>query len=91
MHLCSFTRTRVGLQPRLETDEHLIEIPIHRFCLLVVTRSVFGFPEKMCPAPLKITAERWIRRPPIADDRSREVLAEDFCGNITPTTLSYGV
>jgi len=41
----------------------------------------------MCPTPLKRFAEGWIRRPPIADDRSREVLAEDFRGNIASATL----
>lgn len=41
----------------------------------------------MCPTPLKLLAEGWIRRPPIADDRSREVLAEDFRGNIASATL----
>ncbi len=56
-------------------------------CLLVITNNVFGSSEKMCPAPLKIIAERWIRHPPIGDDRSREVLAEDFRGNITFASL----
>jgi len=38
----------------------------------------------MCPTPLEIAAEGRISRPPVTDDRSREVLAEDFRGNITP-------
>ena len=38
--------------------------------------------------PLEGAAEGRIRRPAITDDRSREVLAEDFRGNITSSTLS---
>ena len=41
----------------------------------------------MRPTPLEVAAEGRICRPPITDDRSREVLAEDFCGNITSSTL----
>jgi len=36
--------------------------------------------QNMCPTPLEIAAEGRINRPPVTDDRSREVLAEDFRG-----------
>ena len=41
----------------------------------------------MRPTPLEVAAEGRIRRPASTDDRSREVLAEDFRGNITSSTL----
>jgi len=42
----------------------------------------------MRPTPLEIAAEDVLRRPSVTNDRSREVLAEDFRGNTTPTALS---
>ena len=42
----------------------------------------------MRPTPLEVAAEGRICRPAITDDRSREVLAEDFFGNIASATFS---
>ena len=42
----------------------------------------------MRPTTLEIAAEGRIYRPTITDDRSREVLTEDFFGNIASATFS---
>lgn len=53
----------ISFQPDLKTDKHLTdkhlnEIPVNRFCLFMITNNVLDFSEKICSAPLKITAER---------------------------------
>jgi len=65
----------------------MCESAVDRFAFCLFFSCVFSLPQNMCPTPLEIAAEGRISRPPVTDDRSREVLAEDFRGNITPTTL----
>ncbi len=88
MGFCSLTLRQVGLQPSLESDVQLFEITVDRDRLVLLRGRVFSFSENVCPAPLEIAAEGRIGRPSVTNDRSREVLTEDFRGNITPTTLS---
>jgi len=88
MQLGSFTIRWVGLQPRLETDEHLPEIAVNRLCLTIFGGDIFSLTENVRPAPPKIAAKGWIRCPSIANDRSREILDEGFCGNIVIATVS---
>jgi hypothetical protein len=61
------------------------------FAYQLLLGGVFGRPKNMCPAPLEIVTEGGIGCPSIANDCSREVLAEDFCKNITTTTFPEGV
>ena len=77
----------VALQLRLESDVQLFEGTVDRFTFRLFLGGVFSLPENMRPTPLEVATEGRIRRPPVTDDRSREVLAEDFRGNITSTTL----
>jgi hypothetical protein len=60
---------------------------VDRFAFCLLLGGVFSLPENVRPTSLEVAAKSWVRRPPVTDDRSREVLAEDFCGNITPSTL----
>jgi hypothetical protein len=91
VHLGSFTLCWVGLQSGLEIDEHLFERAVDWLRLIVVGGEIFSLLENVCPTPLEVAAESRIRRPSIANDCSREVLAQDFCGNITSLCFSDGI
>jgi len=75
MHLCSFTIRRVGLQPGLETDVHLLQMPVDRLRGVVISSDVLGLTKDVCPTALEVATEDWIGRPAVTGDRSREVLA----------------
>jgi hypothetical protein len=60
---------------------------VYRFTFCLLLSGIFSLSQNMLPTPLEIAIKRRIRRPAITDDRSREVLAEDFFRNITSMTL----
>jgi hypothetical protein len=81
----------VGLQPRLETDVHLLERPVDRFCFRVIIGYILSLSQNVRPAPLEVPAEDWIRRPAVTYDGSIEVLSEDFFGNVTAAAFADSI
>ena len=60
MHFGSLSRSHIGLQPRLETDVHLVQRTGNSGSFRLI-RYVLSFTKQVGPTPLEIIVKCWIR------------------------------